>query len=29
VVGEVSMYSEGDQEPVAHAVGSYAIPRRN
>ena len=28
VVGEVSMYSEGDQEPVAHAVGSYAIPPR-
>lgn len=29
VVGEVSMYSEGDQEPVAHAVGGYAIPPRN
>lgn len=28
VVGEVSMYSEGGQEPVAHAVGSYAIPPR-
>ncbi len=28
VVGEVSIYSEGDQEPVAHAVGSYAIPPR-
>jgi len=26
-VGEVSLYSEGDAEPVAHAVGTYAIPR--
>jgi hypothetical protein len=25
-VGEVSLYSEGDPEPVAHAVGTYAIP---
>lgn len=25
-VGEVSLYSEGDSEPVAHAVGTYAIP---
>lgn len=25
-VGEVTMYSEGDEEPVAHAVGTYAIP---
>jgi len=24
--GEVLIYSEGDDEPVAHAVGSYAIP---
>ena len=26
-VGEVSLYSEGVEEPVAHAVGTYAIPR--
>jgi acyl-coenzyme A thioesterase PaaI-like protein len=25
-VGEVSIYSEGIQDPVAHAVGTYAIP---
>lgn len=25
-MGEVHLYSEGDPEPVAHAVGSYAIP---
>jgi len=27
-VGEVSLYSEGSSEPVAHVVGTYAIPRR-
>ena len=26
-VGEVTLYSEGQEEPVAHAVGTYAIPR--
>lgn len=26
-VGEVTLYSEGSPEPVAHAVGTYAIPR--
>ena len=26
-VGEVTIYSEGSDEPVAHAVGTYAIPR--
>lgn len=26
-VGEVSLYSEGVEEPVAHVVGTYAIPR--
>lgn len=26
VVGEVSVYSHGDTAPVAHAVGTYAIP---
>lgn len=26
VVGEVSLYSEGLDEPVAHAVGTYSIP---
>jgi len=25
-VGEVSLYSEGDSEPVAHVVATYAIP---
>ena len=25
-VGEVSLYSEGDPEPVAHVVGTYSIP---
>jgi len=25
-VGEVSIYSEGKDEPVAHAVGTYSIP---
>ncbi len=27
-VGEVSLYSEGLAEPVAHVVGTYSIPRR-
>lgn len=26
-IGEVSLYSEGDEEAVAHAVGTYAIPK--
>jgi len=26
-VGEVSVYSEGDPDCVAHAVGTYAIPK--
>jgi acyl-coenzyme A thioesterase PaaI-like protein len=26
-VGEVSLYSEGIDDPVAHAVGTYSIPR--
>ncbi|MEH6824992.1 MAG: PaaI family thioesterase [Motiliproteus sp.] len=25
-VGEVTLYSEGSEDPVAHAVGTYAIP---
>ncbi|WP_374257197.1 PaaI family thioesterase [Aquabacterium sp.] len=25
-VGEVSLYSEGKPEPVAHVVGTYALP---
>jgi acyl-coenzyme A thioesterase PaaI-like protein len=28
-IGEVSLYSEGNDEPVAHAVGTYAIPRNS
>jgi uncharacterized protein (TIGR00369 family) len=27
-VGEVSLYSPGDDEPVAHATGTYSIPPR-
>ena len=27
-VGEVSLYSEGTSEPVAHVVGTYSIPPR-
>jgi acyl-coenzyme A thioesterase PaaI-like protein len=27
-VGEVSLYSENDSEPVAHVVGTYSIPPR-
>lgn len=27
-VGEVSLYSEGLSEPVAHVVGTYSIPPR-
>ena len=26
-VGEVTLYSEGNEEAVAHAVGTYSIPR--
>ncbi|MFG6433113.1 PaaI family thioesterase [Roseateles sp. LYH14W] len=26
-VGEVWIYSEGEEEPVAHATGTYALPR--
>ena len=26
-VGEVFLYSEGTEEPVAHVVGSYSIPQ--
>ena len=26
-VGEVTLRSDGQQEPVAHAVGTYSIPR--
>ncbi len=26
IVGEVSLYSEGSSEPVAHVVGTYSIP---
>ncbi len=25
-VGEVSLFSEGDEQPVAHVVGTYSIP---
>jgi acyl-coenzyme A thioesterase PaaI-like protein len=26
VTGDVYLYSEGDDRPVAHAVGTYSIP---
>ena len=26
VIGEVNLYSDGDDRPVAHAVGTYSIP---
>lgn len=26
-VGEVALFSEGNPEPVAHAVGTYSIPK--
>ncbi|PKI13985.1 PaaI family thioesterase [Colwellia sp. 12G3] len=29
VVGEVSLYSEGDEKAVAHVVGTYSIPKSN
>jgi len=28
-VGDVTLYSEGDERPVAHAAMTYAIPSRN
>jgi len=28
-VGEVTLYSEGNEEMVAHAVGTYSIPPRS
>ncbi|MNN94327.1 Thioesterase superfamily protein [compost metagenome] len=28
-MGEVALYSEGIEEPVAHVVGTYAIPPRS
>jgi uncharacterized protein (TIGR00369 family) len=28
-IGEVSLYSDGQDEPVAHAVGTYAIPPKS
>jgi acyl-coenzyme A thioesterase PaaI-like protein len=27
IVGEVSLYSEGDEKAVAHVVGTYSIPQ--
>ncbi|MBL4672617.1 MAG: PaaI family thioesterase [Arenicella sp.] len=26
VVGEVTLYSDGDERPIAHAVGTYSLP---
>jgi len=28
VVGEVTLYSEGDEDPVAHVTATYSIPPR-
>tara|TARA_R110002050_G_scaffold12234_3_gene40335 strand:- start:3563 stop:3940 length:378 start_codon:yes stop_codon:yes gene_type:complete len=27
IVGEVSLFSEGDPKPVAHVVGTYSVPQ--
>ena len=27
IVGEVMLYSDGEPEPIAHAVGTYSIPQ--
>ncbi|MBA6222787.1 PaaI family thioesterase [Colwellia sp. MB02u-18] len=27
IVGEVSLYSEGDEKAVAHVVGTYSVPK--
>lgn len=27
IVGEVSLFSEGDDKPVAHVVGTYSVPK--
>lgn len=27
IVGEVSLYSEGDDRPIAHGVGTYSLPK--
>ena len=27
VIGEVSLFSDGDDEPVAHAVATYSLPK--
>jgi uncharacterized protein (TIGR00369 family) len=29
VIGEVSLYSEGDDDPVAHVTGTYSIPPKS
>ncbi|MEY8250951.1 MAG: PaaI family thioesterase, partial [Colwellia sp.] len=26
IVGEVELYSDGESEPVAHVIGTYAVP---
>lgn len=26
VIGEVTLYSDGDDRPIAHAVGTYSLP---
>lgn len=28
VVGEVTLYSDGKEDPIAHAVGTYSIPSK-
>lgn len=28
IVGEVYLYSDGQEEPVAHVVGTYSVPRK-
>ena len=29
IVGEVSLYSEGSDDIVAHVVGTYSVPPKN
>lgn len=29
IIGDVYLYSEGDTDPVAHAVGTYSVPPEN
>lgn len=28
IIGDVTLFSEGEEQPVAHAVGTYSVPPR-